>query len=87
MAIFCKSYENALITVFWHAEFISALQMELKPVVFEKYAKKKKKKKILKVQNYKTLNWHHLAYFKSKKKKNLFYEFMGNSAQNNLQKL
>ena len=33
-----------VIRVFWHAEFISALKIELNPTVFEKNAKKKKKK-------------------------------------------
>ena len=43
MAVFCKSYENELITVFLHAEFISALKTEPKSIVFEKYAKNGKK--------------------------------------------
>ena len=43
MAFFCKSYENVLIWVFLHAEFISALKTEPKPMVFEKYAKNEKK--------------------------------------------
>ena len=43
MAVFCKSYKNTLIRVFLHAEFISALKTELKPTVFEKYAKNRKK--------------------------------------------
>ena len=42
MAVFCKSYENALIRVFLHAEFISALKTVPKPMVFEKYANKLK---------------------------------------------
>ena len=42
MAVFCKSYENALIRVFLHAEFISALITEPKPMVFEKFAKNRK---------------------------------------------
>ena len=47
MAVFFfKSYENVLIRVFLHAEFISALKTEPKSMVFEKYAKKKKKKNI-----------------------------------------
>ena len=41
MAVVFKSYENVLIRVFLHAEFISALKTEPKSVVFEKYAKKK----------------------------------------------
>ena len=44
MAVVFKSYENVLITVFLHAEFISALKTEPKSMVFEKYAKKWKKK-------------------------------------------
>ena len=43
MAFFCKSYENVLIWVFLHAEFISALKTELKSMVFEKHAKNGKK--------------------------------------------
>ena len=39
MADFFKSYENVLIRVFLHAEFISALKTEPKSMVFEKYAK------------------------------------------------
>ena len=39
MAIVFKSYENVLIRVFLHAEFISALKTEPKSMVFEKYAK------------------------------------------------
>ena len=46
MAFFCKSYENVLIWVFLHAEFISALKTELKSMVFEKHAKNGKKKNI-----------------------------------------
>ena len=42
MAFFCKSYEKVLIWVFSHAEFISALKTEVKSMVFEKHAKKKK---------------------------------------------
>ena len=38
MAFFCKSYENVLIWVFLHAEFISALKTEPKSMVFEKHA-------------------------------------------------
>ena len=37
MAVFCKSYENVLIRVFLHAEFISALETEPKAMGFEKY--------------------------------------------------
>ena len=42
MAFFCKSYENVLIWVSLHAEFISALKTEPKSMVFEKHAKKGK---------------------------------------------
>ena len=42
MALFSKFYRNALIRVFLHAEFISALITEPKPMVFEKFAKNKK---------------------------------------------
>ena len=44
MAFFCKSYENVLIWVFLHEEFISALKTEPKSIVFEKHAKNGKKK-------------------------------------------
>ena len=40
MAVAFKSYENVLIRVFLHAEFISAQKTEPKSMVFEKYAKK-----------------------------------------------
>ena len=40
-AFFSKSHKNAVIRVFWHAEFISALKTELNPTVFEKNAKNK----------------------------------------------
>ena len=43
MAFFCKSYENVLIWVFLHAEFISALKTEPKSMDFEKHAKIGKK--------------------------------------------
>ena len=39
MAFFSKSYENVLIWVFLHAEFISALKTEPKSMVFVKHAK------------------------------------------------
>ena len=39
MAVVFKSYENVLIRVFLHAEFISAQKTEIKSIVFEKYAK------------------------------------------------
>ena len=42
MAVFCKLNKNALIRVFLHAEFISALKTKPKPTVFEKYAKNRK---------------------------------------------
>ena len=42
-AVFCKSYRNTLIRVFLHVKFISALKMEPKPTVFEKYAENRKK--------------------------------------------
>ena len=44
MAFFCKSYENVLISVFLHADFISALKIEPNSMIFEKYAKNGKKK-------------------------------------------
>ena len=43
MAFFCKSYENVLIWVFLHAEFISAMKTEPKSMVFEKHTKNEKK--------------------------------------------
>ena len=43
MAIVFKSYENVLIRVFLHAEFLSAPKTEIKSMVFEKYAKNGKK--------------------------------------------
>ena len=46
MAVVFKSYENVLIRVFLHAEFISAPKTEIKSMVFEKYAKNGKKKNI-----------------------------------------
>ena len=46
MAVVFKSYENLLIRVFLHAEFISALKTEPKSMVFEKYTKNGKKKNI-----------------------------------------
>ena len=39
MTVFCKSYENVLIRVFLHAEFISALKTVPKSMGFEKYAR------------------------------------------------
>ena len=47
MAVVFKSYENVLVRVFLHAEFISALKTEPKSMVFEKYAKNEKKKFII----------------------------------------
>ena len=46
MAVVFKSYENVVIRVFLHAEFISAPRTEPKFMVFEKYAKNEKKKNI-----------------------------------------
>ena len=43
MAVIFKSYENVLIRVFLHAEFISALKTEPNSMFFEKYAKNGKK--------------------------------------------
>ena len=43
MAVVFKSYENVLIRVSLHAEFISAQKTAPKSMVFEKYAKKWKK--------------------------------------------
>ena len=40
-AFFSKSHKNAIIRVYWHVEFISALKTELNPTVFEKNAKNK----------------------------------------------
>ena len=42
-AFFSKSYKNTIIRLLLHAEFISALKMEPKPTVFEKYAENRKK--------------------------------------------
>ena len=42
-AFFSKSHKNAVIRVFWHVEFISALKTELNSTVFEKNAKNKMK--------------------------------------------
>ena len=47
MAVVFNSYENVLIRVFLHAEFISALKTEPKSMVFEKYAKNGEKKYVL----------------------------------------
>ena len=46
MAVVFKSHEIVLIRIFLHAEFISAPKTEIKFMVFEKYAKNGKKKKI-----------------------------------------
>ena len=43
MAFFYTSYENVLIWVFLHAEFISALKTEPISIVFEKHGKNRKK--------------------------------------------
>ena len=40
-AFFSKSYKNAVIRVFFHAEFISTLKIKLTPMVFEKNARNK----------------------------------------------
>ena len=37
-AFFSKSHKNAVIRIFWHVEFISALKTELNSTVFEKNA-------------------------------------------------
>ena len=47
MAFFCKSYENVLIWVFLHADFIPALKIEANSMIFEKHAKNGKKKIII----------------------------------------
>ena len=49
MAVVFKSYEIVLISVFLHAEFISALKTEPKSMVFEKYAKNEKKKILINI--------------------------------------
>ena len=46
MAFFYKFYEDVLIWVFLHAEFISAMKTEPKSMVFEKHAKNEKKENI-----------------------------------------
>ena len=46
MAFFCKCYENVDIWVFLHVEFIFALKIEPKSMVFENEKKKNGKKKI-----------------------------------------
>ena len=43
MAVAFKSYENVLIRVFLHAEFISAQKTEIKSMVFENMQKMEKK--------------------------------------------
>ena len=53
MAVVFKSYENVLIRVLLHAEFISALKTEPKSMVFEKYAKNGKNK----------IYYHYFLYF------------------------
>ena len=53
MAIVFKSYETVLIGVFLHAEFISTLKTEPKSMVFEKYAKKRKR----------NIYYHYFLYF------------------------
>ena len=54
MAVVFKSYEIVLIRVFLHAKFISAPRTVPKSMVFEKYAKKWKKKNIY---------YHYFLYF------------------------
>ena len=44
MAVVFKSYENVLIRVFLHAEFISALKKEPKSIVLRNMQKMEKKK-------------------------------------------
>ena len=39
-AFFSKSHKNGVISVFWHAEFISELKTELNPTLLEKNGKK-----------------------------------------------
>ena len=51
MPVFSKSYENVLIRVFFHAQFISAQKTEIKSMVFEKYAKNGKKTFIIIILN------------------------------------
>ena len=46
MAVVFKSYENVLIRVFLHAEFISALKTEPKSMVLRNMQKMEKKKNI-----------------------------------------
>ena len=52
MAFFCKSYENEVIWVFLHAEFIFALKTEPKPMFFKKEA-----------NNGKQNIYHHFLFF------------------------
>ena len=47
MAVVFKSYENVVIRVFLHAEFISALKTEPKSLFFWEICKKWKKKYLL----------------------------------------
>ena len=47
MVVVFKSYENVLIRVFLHAEFISAPKTEPKSMFFGIYAKNEKKKYLL----------------------------------------
>ena len=42
MAVFCKFYKNALIRVSWHAELISALKTEPKPMFLRNMQKTEK---------------------------------------------
>ena len=52
-AFFSKLHKNAIIGVFWHAKFISALRIKLNPTVFEKNAKKQNK----------ISNYHYFLFF------------------------
>ena len=53
MAVFCKSYENVVITVFLHAEFISEMKTERKSMGFEKDAK----------NGIKNIYYHYFSFF------------------------
>ena len=52
MALFCKSYENLLIWVFLHAEFISTLKTEPKSMVLRNMQKMEKKIFIIIIFNF-----------------------------------
>ena len=74
MAVVFKSYENVLIRVFLHAEFISALKTEPKSMVFEKYAKNGifacRKKNIFII-----IIFYFLRFCKKWKKKYIYYHY------------